>query len=139
MTAYRTVLEARLTPLAGSLFQPAGFPDLGAAEFGDNALLVESAQSMANWLEGTTWDTAASDQAPAARGQAPAGTDPAPAASGQASPDPADTGPRSRALCSRRGYRICRERGRSHAPSYTAVPCRSRREPAAAPAPAPRA
>ena len=64
MTAYRTVLEARLTPLAGSLFQPAGFPDLGAAEFGDNALLVESAQSMANWLEGTTWDTAASDQAP---------------------------------------------------------------------------
>jgi len=64
MTAYRTVLEARLTPLAGSLFQPAGFPDLGAAEFGDNALLVESAQSMANWLEGTTWDTAADDQAP---------------------------------------------------------------------------
>ena len=33
MTAYRTVLEADLTPLAGSLFQPTGFPDLGAAEF----------------------------------------------------------------------------------------------------------
>jgi CRISPR-associated protein Csb1 len=64
MTAYRTVLEADLTPLAGSLFQPAGFPDLGAAEFGDNALLVESAQSMANWLEATTWDVAASDQVP---------------------------------------------------------------------------
>jgi CRISPR-associated protein Csb1 len=64
MTAYRTVLEADLTPLAGSLFQPAGFPDLGAAEFGDNALLVESAQSMANWLEATTWDAAANDQAP---------------------------------------------------------------------------
>ena len=64
MTAYRTVLEADLTPLAGSLFQPAGFPDLGAAEFGDNALLVESAQSMANWLEATTWDAAASDQVP---------------------------------------------------------------------------
>ena len=33
MTAYRTVLEAGLAPLAGSLFQPTGFPDLGAAEF----------------------------------------------------------------------------------------------------------
>ena len=64
MTAYRTVLEADLAPLAGSLFQPAGFPDLGAAEFGDNALLVESAQSMANWLEATTWDAAAHDQVP---------------------------------------------------------------------------
>jgi CRISPR-associated protein Csb1 len=64
MTAYRTVLEVGLTPLAGSLFQPAGFPDLGAAEFGDNALLVESAQSMANWLEATTWDAAANDQVP---------------------------------------------------------------------------
>ncbi len=62
MTTYRTVLEADLTPLAGSLFQPTGFPDLGAAEFGDNRLLVESAQSMANWLEATTWDTAANGQ-----------------------------------------------------------------------------
>ncbi len=50
-------------PLAGSLFQPTGFPDLGAAEFGDHCLLVESAQSMANWLEGTTWDQARQDQA----------------------------------------------------------------------------
>lgn len=64
MTLYRTVLEADLAPLAGSLFQPTGFPDLGAAEFGDNKLLVESAQSMANWLEGTTWDAAANDQVP---------------------------------------------------------------------------
>jgi len=64
MTVYRSVLEVRLTPLAGTLFQPTGFPDLGAAEFGDDALLVESAQSMANWLEATTWDTAASEQAP---------------------------------------------------------------------------
>jgi len=62
MTAYRTVLEARLTPIAGSLIQPTGFPDLGAAEFGDSRLLVESAQSMANWLESTTWDAAACDQ-----------------------------------------------------------------------------
>jgi CRISPR-associated protein Csb1 len=62
MTVYRTVLEVELTPIAGSLIQPTGFPDLGAAEFGDNRLLVESAQSMANWLEATTWDAAANDQ-----------------------------------------------------------------------------
>jgi CRISPR-associated protein Csb1 len=62
MNAYRTVLEADLAPLAGALFQPTGFPDLGPAEFGDHALLVESAQSMANWLEGTTWDDGLSDQ-----------------------------------------------------------------------------
>jgi CRISPR-associated protein Csb1 len=63
MNTHRTVLEAGLVPLAGSLFQPTGFPDLGAAEFGDHRLLVESAQSMANWLEGTTWDDARQDQA----------------------------------------------------------------------------
>ena len=72
MTAYRTVLEAGLAPLAGSLFQPTGFPDLGAAEFertpddgapeSGHALIVESAQSMANWLEGTTWDAARTGQ-----------------------------------------------------------------------------
>lgn len=62
MNEYRTVLEADVAPLAGALFQPTGFPDLGPAEFGDHALLVESAQSMANWLEGTTWDEARSDQ-----------------------------------------------------------------------------
>jgi CRISPR-associated protein Csb1 len=64
MTTHRTVLEADLAPIAGSLFQPTGFPDLGPAEFGDSHLLVESAQSMANWLEGTTWDTATNDQVP---------------------------------------------------------------------------
>jgi len=72
VNAYRTVLEADLAPLAGSLFQPTGFPDLGAAEFERTAddgapesahsLLVESAQSMANWLEGTTWDDARAEQ-----------------------------------------------------------------------------
>jgi CRISPR-associated protein Csb1 len=62
MTVYRTVLEADLTPIAGSLFQPTGFPDLGPSEFGNDRLLVESAQSMANWLEGTTWNTATNDQ-----------------------------------------------------------------------------
>jgi CRISPR-associated protein Csb1 len=60
MNSSRTVIEARLEPFAGSLFQPTGFPDLGAAEFGEAKLLVESAQSMANWLEGTTWDVATS-------------------------------------------------------------------------------
>ena len=64
MTTYRTVLEADLAPIAGSLFQPAGFPDLGASEFGDSHLLVESAQSMANWLESVTWDVASNDQVP---------------------------------------------------------------------------
>lgn len=61
MTTSRTVLKVALTPLVGSLFQPTGFPDLGAAQFGDK-LLVESAQSMANWLESTTWDVAMQDQ-----------------------------------------------------------------------------
>lgn len=63
MTTHRTVIEAELKPLAGTLFQPTGFPDLGAAEFDDGQrLLVESAQSMANWLEGTTWDQGTADQ-----------------------------------------------------------------------------
>ena len=62
MNSNRTVLKVELEPLAGSLFQPTGFPDLGAAEFGDGQLLVESAQSMANWLESTTWDVARNDQ-----------------------------------------------------------------------------
>jgi CRISPR-associated protein Csb1 len=66
MNASRTLLEADLAPVAGSRFQPTGFPDLGAAEFqtadGAKALLVESAQSVANRLEAATWDTARQDQ-----------------------------------------------------------------------------
>jgi CRISPR-associated protein Csb1 len=66
MNAHRTILQADLTPLAGSRLQPTGFPDLGAAEFetadGTKALIVESAQSMANRLEATTWDEAGTDQ-----------------------------------------------------------------------------
>jgi CRISPR-associated protein Csb1 len=66
MTTQRTVLEVDLAPMAGRRFQPTGFPDLGAAEFdsadGSKALLVESAQSMANRLEATTWDDATNDQ-----------------------------------------------------------------------------
>lgn len=66
MTNQRTVLEVDLAPMAGRRFQPTGFPDLGAAEFdsadGSKALLVESAQSMANRLEATTWDESRADQ-----------------------------------------------------------------------------
>lgn len=61
----RTVLKVELRPLVGSRFQPTGFPDLGAAEFESadgRALLVESAQSMANRLEAQTWDDARADQ-----------------------------------------------------------------------------
>jgi CRISPR-associated protein Csb1 len=72
MTAQRTVLEAELAPLIGSRFQPTGFPDLGAAEFGTSGdrrrLLVESTQSMANRLEATTWDDARADQVEALAG-----------------------------------------------------------------------
>jgi CRISPR-associated protein Csb1 len=66
MNVQRTVLEVDLAPLAGRRFQPTGFPDLGAAEFdsadGKKALLVESAQSMANRMEATTWDDARGEQ-----------------------------------------------------------------------------
>ncbi len=59
----RLLLEATLTPVQGSRFQPTGFPDLGPALFaGGKKLLVESAQSMANRLETVCWDEVA--QAP---------------------------------------------------------------------------
>lgn len=57
----RLLLEVPLKPLQGSRFQPTGFPDLGAATYEHNQvnmLLVESAQSMANRLEGVCWDEA---------------------------------------------------------------------------------
>ncbi|WP_206305884.1 type I-U CRISPR-associated RAMP protein Csb1/Cas7u [Streptomyces sp. RFCAC02] len=64
-TAHRLRFRATLRPALGSRFQPTGFPDLGAAEFTGyhdgkpvRSLLVESAQSMANRLENTAWDTA---------------------------------------------------------------------------------
>jgi CRISPR-associated protein Csb1 len=66
MNISRTLFEADLAPVAGSRFQPTGFPDLGAAEFqtadGTKSLLVESAQSVANRLEAATWDAARQDQ-----------------------------------------------------------------------------
>lgn len=60
----RLLFDIPLAPLQGARFQPTGFPDLGAATYqaGEReALLVESAQSMANRLEATIWD-AANDQ-----------------------------------------------------------------------------
>lgn len=64
----RQIVDIDLKPAVGSRFQPTGFPDLGAAEYqapaGDgtwvNALLVESAQSMANHLEAMAWNEAES-------------------------------------------------------------------------------
>ena len=66
MSNKRIVIHADLRPIAGSRFQPTGFPDLGAAVFdrpvgggeSERMLLVESPQSMANHLEGTAWDGA---------------------------------------------------------------------------------
>jgi len=53
-------MQARLKPLQGERFQPTGFPDLGPARYqsasGESMLLVESAQSVANWLEAMIWD-----------------------------------------------------------------------------------
>lgn len=61
----RLLLEANLKPIAGTRFQPTGFPDLGPAQYklpdGTDMLLVESAQSMANRLEAVCWDTVAND------------------------------------------------------------------------------
>ncbi len=66
----RRMFEVHMRPAIGTRFQPTGFPDLGSAEFdrpftnkdGDpdweKALLVESAQSMANRLEAMAWDDA---------------------------------------------------------------------------------
>ena len=62
--ASRLLFEIPLKPLQGRRFQPTGFPSLGAAEFQTGkgkSLLVESAQSMANGLEMTIWDTARKD------------------------------------------------------------------------------
>lgn len=57
--AQRLLFEIPLKPLQGQRFQPTGFPGLGAATFqtkDGQCLLVESAQSMGNWLELTVWD-----------------------------------------------------------------------------------
>jgi CRISPR-associated protein Csb1 len=58
----RLLIEVDLAPVAGTRFQPTGFPDLQAATYqtpdGKDMLLVESAQSMANRLETVCWDEA---------------------------------------------------------------------------------
>lgn len=68
----RLLIEARLKPIAGTRFQPTGFPDLGPALYklpdGTDMLLVESAQSMANRLETVCWDTVANDWVKPLRG-----------------------------------------------------------------------
>lgn len=63
----RLFFEISLQPVQGSRFQPTGFPGLGAATFQTatgQALLVESAQSMANRLELTCWDESRQDLRP---------------------------------------------------------------------------
>lgn len=63
----RIILKATLAPVVGSAFQPTGFPDLGPAEFErpigndstQQAVLVESVQSLANHLESVGWDSTA--------------------------------------------------------------------------------
>lgn len=79
----RILIEAALKPVAGTRFQPTGFPDLGAATYeappttdqqkhdypnGVPTLLVESAQSMANRLEAVCWDEASDDVVPDLKG-----------------------------------------------------------------------
>ena len=69
--APRLLFAIALVPLQGQRFQPTGFPGLGAATFrspAGDSLLVESAQSMANWLERTFWDDANEDVIVAAKG-----------------------------------------------------------------------
>ncbi len=56
----RLLLEAELQPVQGYRFQPTGFPDLGPARYaspnGDQMILVESPQSVANRMEMACWD-----------------------------------------------------------------------------------
>ncbi len=64
--APRLLLRADLWPLQGTRFQPTGFPNLGAATYenpknGDQMLLVESSQSITNWLERAVFKVFARD------------------------------------------------------------------------------
>ncbi len=65
LTAPRLLIEAELRPIQGSRFQPTGFPGLGAATYrgssGEEMLLVESVQSMANRMESVCWDPVGDD------------------------------------------------------------------------------
>lgn len=75
----RQLFDVELEPVSGSRFQPTGFPDLGPAVFDRpvrqdgrldwvKALLVESAQSVANHLEAAGWDEGAQRPRPALEG-----------------------------------------------------------------------
>lgn len=76
----RQVWEVELRNVVGERFQPTGFPDIGAARFKrpvrsqdgaldwQDALLVESAQSMANRLEAVGWDAGRQEPAPELEG-----------------------------------------------------------------------
>ncbi|MFN4261697.1 MAG: type I-U CRISPR-associated RAMP protein Csb1/Cas7u [Gemmataceae bacterium] len=67
----RLLMTVPLKPVQGDRFQPTGFPSLGAATYQTREgpkLLVESAQSMANRLETTCWDTATNKPAAALDG-----------------------------------------------------------------------
>lgn len=67
----RLLMTVPLKPVQGDRFQPTGFPSLGAATYQTKdgpKLLVESAQSMANRLETTCWDTASNKPVAALEG-----------------------------------------------------------------------
>jgi len=70
--APRLLIQARLKPLQGTRFQPTGFPEIGAAQYegpdGENMLLVESSQSLANRMEKVCWDMVANDWVQPLRG-----------------------------------------------------------------------
>ena len=69
--APRLLFAIPLQPLQGKRFQPTGFPNLGAGTFQTQdglSVLVESPQSMANWLELTIWDGTRQDVKPALEG-----------------------------------------------------------------------
>jgi CRISPR-associated protein Csb1 len=68
----RLLLEATLKPLQGDRFQPTGFSDLGPAVYklpdDSQHLLLESAQSVANYLEKACWDSGKGDLIDALQG-----------------------------------------------------------------------
>lgn len=70
-SASRLLFSVPLRPIQDDRFQPTGFPSLGAATYQTTAgpkLLVESAQSMANRLETTCWDSSANEPVAALKG-----------------------------------------------------------------------
>lgn len=75
----RQLFDIQLQPVSGSRFQPTGFPDIGTALFKrpvtvdgvttwQDAVMIESAQSMANRLEGAAWDAGADSPNPVLAG-----------------------------------------------------------------------